>query len=607
MDHDTVVQQPKDEEETISPVLGYKDTIIKSLCVYRDRWLRFYNTFGIKFLIVASLIEHIIQGFVFAGGKGGFVGFPIPFIFRDFHLTAGRIQILKTIAVSPWALKPLMGIMSDTVYIYGYRKLPYIIITTLGAICSCLIITFFYPSSPIGLTILFFFIFLQIALSDLLIEAKYAEKTKKDPKLAPEVVTFVHVGGFIFHAISIVTVGYILELIPYQFIYAIPIPVFIIYLFPIIFNWINDKRVKSATYDPFQKVSSHRDDYYNNMLLYRAQKDNIPIDEVDDIPILSNICPLSVCWFRKYDNQLPTSMFSFDSNKVKKNWKIFLLALSVGVISLFNSLIGLLNVDTVYLLLSSIFCALLMILLFFLLIDTRIAKIQTFIILQNMFSISIDSAAFYFYTDGAAEYPSGPNFDIHFYIIVMGVLGISLAVVGTVLYNFFMSKWNYQNVFFVTNVLYIIFSSTNIIFYKRLNVGYIPDTYFVLGGEILQVITGLWSSMPAAVMMYQLCPKGMESTVYALLAGSSNLGDSLANYQGAYILDAFNIKPNGMPGIDESKQFENLWVAALIDTLIHIIPLFFITFLIPDVAQTEKLIDDNIKIDEKDVIYNNNT
>jgi hypothetical protein len=596
------VQQQQDNENTNNdPTPLYKDIIIKSLCTYRDKWLRFYNTFGWKFLIVASLIEHIIQGFVFAGGKSGFIGSPIAFIFRDFHLTAGRIQILKTIAVSPWALKPLMGIISDTVYIYGYRKLPYIILTTLGAICSCLVITFFYPSSPIGLTILFFFIFLQIALSDLLVEAKYAEKTKKDPTLSPEVVSFVHIGGFIFQAISIVTVGSILEYIPYQFIYAIPIPIFVIYLCPIIFNWINDKRVKLAIYDAFEQLSANRDEYYYNKSRKHAERENISIDEIDDIPKLSNIC---CCWgFRKYDDQIPAPMFGFDKNKVRKNWKIFLLALSVGVISLFNSLIGLLNIDTVYLLLSSIFCALLMILLFFLLIDTRIAKIQTFIILQNMFSISIDSATFYFYTDGEAEYPDGPHFDIHFYIIVMGVLGISLAVVGTFLYNFFMGDWNYQNVFFVTNVLYIIFSSTNIIFYKRLNVGYIPDQYFVLGGEILQVITGLWSSMPAAVMMYQLCPKGMESTVYALLAGSSNLGDSLANYQGAYILDAFNIKPSGVIGIDESKQFENLWIASLIDTLIHIIPLFFITFLIPDVSQTEKLIDDNIKIDEKDVVY----
>ncbi len=553
---------------------------------YTERWKKFYNTFGLKFIIVAILIEHIIQGFVFAGGKSGFVGGPMPFIFRDFHLSAGRIQILKTIAISPWALKPMIGIISDTLYIYGYRKIPYIILTTIGAIISCNIIVFDYPQSPILFAILLFSIFLQISVSDLFIEAKYAEKTKIDATLSREVVTFVHVGGYFFQAISIIVMGKMLDLVPYQFIYVIPIPIFMVYLLPIFDNWINDEKFKH-TPQPLKRNYVGAFDWSLNKK-----------KELEDEPKLTNLCPFGRCWYRNDNTRHPhkrekVPIFGFDGAKMRKNSKIFGLAAIVGVISLFNSILGIFELDTVYLLISSIFCALIMILLFFLMIDHRIAKIQTFIILQNMFSISLESAAFYFYTDKEDQFPAGPHFDTEFYVIIMGCFAIFLAIVSTMTYNFFMSEWNYQDVFFMTNVLYIIFSSTNIIFYKRLNVGYIPDGYFVLGTEMLQVVTSLWSSIPATVMMYQLCPKGMESTVYALLAGSSNLGDSLASYQGAYIMDAFSIRPNGTPGIDESKQFENLWIASTIDTLIHIIPLFFITFLIPDVSQTTKLIDDN--------------
>lgn len=568
-------------------------TVRQSITDYITRWRKFYDTFGLKFIVVAIIIEHIIQGFVFSGGKAGFIGGPIPFIFRGFHLTAGRIQILKTIAISPWALKPMIGMISDTVYIYGYRKIPYIIMTTIGAIISCVIIVFYYPSSPILFTILLFFIFLQISVSDLLIEAKYAEKTKVDPTLSQEVVTFVHAGGYFFQAISIIVMGILLDQIPYQFIYIIPIPIFIIFLFPIVDNWIEDKKFKGSPPQPVQKYKPHPRNFIGAFEWSLAKK-----KQLQDEPKLTNICPFSrCCWFRndnkKYNKSESIPIFGFNGSKLKSNKKIFGLATIVGIISLFNSLLGLFEIDTVYLLISSIFCALAMILLFFLMIDHRIAKIQTFIILQNMFSISLDGATFYFYTDTKEQFPAGPHFDTAFYIIGMGVFAIFLAIISTGIYSFFMSKWNYQDVFFMTNVLYIIFSSTNIIFYKRLNVGYIPDNYFVLGSEMLQVVTSLWSSIPATIMMYQLCPKGMESTVFALLAGSSNLGDSLASYQGAYIMDAFDIKPNGTMGIDESKQFENLWIASTIDTLIHIIPLFFITFLIPNVSQSEKLIDDD--------------
>jgi Na+/melibiose symporter-like transporter len=163
--------------------------------------------------------------------------------------------------------------------------------------------------------------------------------------------------------------------------------------------------------------------------------------------------------------------------------------------------------------------------------------------------------------------------------------------VGIVTYSLFMSEWKYRRLFLVTNLLYIAVSSTNILFFRRLNVKMgIPDTVFVIGTEALQVITGVWSSMPASVMMLQLCPRGVESTVYALLAGSANLGMSLANYQGAYVLDALGIKPNATAG--ESHQFDNLWIAALIATLLPLIPLVTIPFLIPDASQTDRLLDD---------------
>ena len=45
-------------------------------------------------------------------------------------------------------------------------------------------------------------------------------------------------------------------------------------------------------------------------------------------------------------------------------------------------------------------------------------------------------------------------------------------------------------------------------------------------------ITHQWMWMPGILLLGQLCPKGSEATMYALLAGCHNLGNSGANMLG---------------------------------------------------------------------------
>merc|ERR1719424_914931 len=93
----------------------------------------------------------------------------------------------------------------------------------------------------------------------------------------------------------------------------------------------------------------------------------------------------------------------------------------------------------------------------------------------------------------------------------------------------------------------------------------IPDHAFVLGSSVLTTVVGQWMWMPGVVILSQLCPKGMEATMYALLAGCHNLGNTLSLYLGAYILEMLGVRPTGAK--NESAQFNNLWMAALIATV----------------------------------------
>lgn len=118
----------------------------------------------------------------------------------------------------------------------------------------------------------------------------------------------------------------------------------------------------------------------------------------------------------------------------------------------------------------------------------------------------------------------------------------------------------------------------------------IPDWLFVLGSDAAQQIVLLWTWMPSIVILSQLCPHGVEATMYALLAGSANFANQLARSEGSFVLCALGVEPNGSP--DESAQFEHLWIAVLLAAVGPCVPLVLLPFLIPDARQTDTLLKD---------------
>lgn len=523
--------------------------------------MKLYNLLGFRFVCVTVMIELVLQAFVAGGGSGGLVGAPILLLLSAFKLPATRMQILETVATAPWQLKPLMGILSDSLYIGGYNKMPYIIITSLVGVISAVIIAAFYPISPLLFTGLLFFIFLQIATGDLLLEARYVEKTKSNPAARPTLYAFIRFCSGFCQLASIGVVGLLIAYhAPLQWLYLSPVLPFMVVAAMIYGNWAGEK-------------------------LYNQAR-----------PLSNMLC--QPCWFTEqvhgdeeagpHTVQMP--VLGADTEKVRENWRIFLLALIIGTISIFTSILGLFEMSTTYLFVASVVSALFMIACFFALLERSVAKVLAFIVIQNMFSISLRAATFFFYTDPAEAYPQGPHFSRQFYVTVMGGVGILFSVLGVFIYGAFMHEWTYRRIFMVTSVLYIITCVPNILLFKRINVAWgIPDGVFILGSEVVQVVVGELNSMPFGVIMLSLCSPGMEASLYAIMAGSSNLGGAFASYQGAFVLEMLGVRPSGnMTG--ESAQFDNLWIASLISLTIQVVPLFFIHLLIPDAKQTQDLL-----------------
>jgi hypothetical protein len=497
----------------------------------------FIDYYGLKFLVFISIIIHVFKGLMFGGGASGLIGTPFLFIMRDYkYLNASRIQILKGLSLLPWTLKPLFGLLSDIVSIFGYNKLYYMIFVSFISSVASFLIFFLWIDflTPELLTLLFVFIYMSISVNDLLVEAKYTEKIKEKPEIASNTMIYVYGGLFIGELLSIVISGLIIEYNLKRVIYLVATTPLLIVIVPIWFNWINDTKRES-----------------------------------------------------KYPIYI-------DITKVKSNWKICVLSLIICILSITCGIIGFMKLEPIYYLIFSLSCGVILIILFNLLLDPIFAKIQSFFIIQNMFSVSIETASFFFFTDDANSYPDGPHFSQFFYITVIGIVGSLFGLIGMLTSKFLSNNIKYRGLFYITNLLYMAVNLLNIVIFNRWNLYLgIPDKIFILGAETFQHIISIWNNIPILILTSHLCQNGMEATTYALTAGTSNLGSLLSQYQGAFLLNLLKITPNG--GINDFMVFDNLWLASFISALFPCLPLILINYLIPDKYVNEKIED---RVDE---------
>ncbi|KAF4694937.1 hypothetical protein FOZ60_006457 [Perkinsus olseni] len=179
---------------------------------------------------------------------------------------------------------------------------------------------------------------------------------------------------------------------------------------------------------------------------------------------------------------------------------------------------------------------LVLVVLFGITLTPVIAKFTVFSIIQASLAVSIEGGAFYFFTDTAEQFPGGPNFSPVYYTTVLGVVSNAFSIFGVLIYWHYMRRWTFRNLLILANALHITVA-------------------------LLQV-TRQWMWMPTLILTSKLCPQGMESTMFALLAGCASAGYTMAKYIGAFVLHELNVRPVG--AVNEGHQFDNLWKAAVL-------------------------------------------
>jgi hypothetical protein len=89
------------------------------------------QTFGNNMLVLLFTIQHLVKGFLLE-----FMRKANPYIFKLYHVPAPQASVFTGVTSLPWAMKPMIGLISDVFPLWGYNKAPYMVITTVFGVCA---------------------------------------------------------------------------------------------------------------------------------------------------------------------------------------------------------------------------------------------------------------------------------------------------------------------------------------------------------------------------------------------------------------------------------------------------------------------------------------
>jgi len=483
------------------------------------------EVFGYKLLVVLHVIQHLNKGFAMSfAGKG------IPYIYKEYNVPATTMQIYGGVLGLPWAMKPIIGLVSDVFPINGYNKAPYIfIISAMAAVASFVVGTSTESTMSVEffVTCCFIRMFFYSTI-DLLSEAKYAEAMQRNFSHGPAIMTYVWFGLVLAGLFATAMSGYAIEYLgPRTLFLVAAIPGGMV-LFPVAMNYLEEKQLSN------EEIAEARSRYW-------CQK------EACFLCILMLVGSLFIiCYTLRSTDPLGNAVVSV-------------------------------TVAGTMLIASSV-C-----------LNPTIAKANAFALIQTSLHFHTGAASFYFYTDTPEQYPEGPHFSKFFYNSSLGVVGSLVTLMGIYTYQRYLTSWKYRSITLCTCFAVSILSIFDCVMYARINVKYgVPDHALVLGTAASEGLIETWRWMPQVLLMSYLCPKGMEATMYALLAGCHNLGNTVASNCGALLLNYLEVTPRGEE--NESAQFANLWKASAISVILPLFASVVLVQLLPDARQNERIV-----------------
>ena len=502
------------------------------------------ETYGIKFLIYLVIIQLFGKGLLY-----GIVGSLILPIYKLIGVDGLSYQLYSTIVEIPWSLKPIFGVLSDLFIIGGYNKKYWILFGNLiGSVFALLLAIFFQSKNPVFICFCFFAMELQVALQDLMTEAKYAEIMRNNPESGSIIVSIVNALNSLGTFLSVIIVGILADKQSY-YVYTILLYVcFGITLLPIIptlLGYLPEKK-SDKLFCLTDKVNQEVVEQVNLEEQLIKQETNINL--------------------KKY-----TYMLVFG---------IGIMSIIISVVFVFSTLA--VTIITALSLLAGICIG-------YMVFDKVIMHAILYRCLTYLTYWGLSGAMDYFYTASNDCVINGPHFSYEYYITWTGLVGAIISFLGAFIFQVLFGKTNIRKVLVVTTILSGLFSCFDLIIVKRWNlIMGIPDKWmYMLGDAICYNLIDMLNYIPLMTLISKICPKKLETTTYAFVSGISNLARIFSYLIGSYAIGWFKIN-TVIP-----CNFDNLWLLIVIGHIVLstvvLIPCIFL--LIPNALPTDEIVN----------------
>lgn len=436
----------------------------------------------------------------------------------ELGVPSARGNILQAMVFTPWAMKPLFGIVSDLFPVFHYRKRFYMSgMLILGAAAAGMIL--FSTNEQLGgktasvAFIWMFFIQSAIAMCDSLSQGQYSEVCKAK---GAAVVSFTYASKNAAYGIAALIGPYFSQRFSSKVSFGIMMPLFGQAAAITGLNFMGDKREEQACSPRWDIMTKDRKIVFTGLFLGLWAL-GLALLEIAGVGYLS---------------------------------------LPVGIVGLF-----------------------LVIGITFWSLPKSIAVINVYILLCRVMTLDFRYALLQWYTSPVGWCDETPHFPLVVYQTMGYVLGSIATLFGVWLFQNYVYHWNIRAAFWVTTLFTTIAALFDLSMLSRFNrtvfspfpfIGNTRVTWFLgkldypvrlddlmgflIGTQALKPIATTLDEMPATVMLSKLCPPGVETTVFAMLAAMQNLGLQLSGLLGAWALQQveFNIENQTNEGnVDE--------------------------------------------------------
>lgn len=474
---------------------------------------------------------------------------------KKYGVSTSVYQRMKGISSMGFSIKPLTAVLSDTFAFLGYTKRWYMVLSCcVGAICTVIygVLPFKESSASIAAGMIFISIFC-IANIDVLSEGHYSRLIKRYPAPGADLISWIWalimIGSVIASAIQgplsdsgRPTVGI--------FISAGLQTASVVFF---IFNWYGEKKNSTERREDylFLLQEASKAARKEKELTYLNAPDTVNLEESGSTVTSPSGDMALVGFSDNFDEEMLYSepldavskscccgLWDVNTEVISRNYfvAVYGVILTLGVLSLMVlNIVG----TTYQLLYCCVIVSVVLSVSGFLLIPTTIMKANFFGWCQLTSYILISGATDDFYMADKNCIENGPHFSQTFYNSVGAVIGNVAGLVGVYLFSRVFSKQSYRTTLICTTMVQVMASIFDIIIVERWNtyIG-IPDhAMYVMGDAIVYEVCYMLNYMPLNMLISRLCPKGCESTMFAILASFSNLGASTSSTIGAILME----------------------------------------------------------------------